>query len=137
MGRTPEQARSSRNFDIISQKLSFVKSFFQAFSNFVSFLLFFRRSLKRLHILAHALAFVNTFFQLFSKKIQGARRLPDTIYHMITLHPQSSHSRRHCAYRPLRMHRCYPHHGKRRSCAPAGSSAGQLPHGSWDGSRIP
>jgi hypothetical protein len=66
MGCTPEQARSSRNFDIISQKLSFVKSFFQAFSNFVSFLLFFRRSLKRSHILAHAPTFVNTFFQLFS-----------------------------------------------------------------------
>ena len=128
---------AAANFDILSQNFSFVKYFFRVFPNFFLFCSFLSRSPERSHILADYSLFVKHFFD-FLQKFLGTFASPQKHdFLSFILHPRSSHSRRHYACKRPRRHRYYPHPGKRRSCAPAGSSAGLPPHGSWDGSRIP
>ena len=45
--------------------------------------------------------------------------------------PRSGRSLRRYACKRLQKRRCYPRHGKQRSCAPADSFEGWPPHGSW------
>ena len=57
---------SAESLFILAQKLSFVKNFFQVFSNFFFSAFLAAPSRKRFDILAHCFQFVKNFFQVFS-----------------------------------------------------------------------
>ena len=110
----------------------FVKNFFQVFSNFFLFCgvsLGFRPSAWiYYHLPLHLSSIIFDFFQKILEALSGLQVYGNRL---ITECHRSGHNRRRFSYKQRQTCRRYPHPGMRRSYAPAGSSASQLPHGSW------
>ena len=110
----------------------FVKNFFQVFSNFFLFCgvsLGFRPSAWIYYHLPLHLS--STIFDFFQKILEALSGLQVYGNRLITECHRSVHNRHHFACIQQQTFRHCLHPGKRRSYAPAGSSASQLPHGSW------
>ena len=107
----------------------------ELFSSFFKFLFvlwcFTGLSPERLDILSPPPPFVKHYFRLFSKNFGGPYGPPIYGNCFITEYHQSGRNRRRFSYKPQQKYLHYPHPGRQRSYAPAGSSASQLPHGSW------
>ena len=123
----------AHSFCILSHSVSFVKNFFQVFSNFSEVFFAFVALVSNSTMLAHGFQFVKHYFPIFRSFLETIRSLfrGSCYFPILTPHHQSDRSHPRFSYRQLRRIRRYLHHGKRRRYVPAGSSAVQLLPGSW------
>ena len=132
------RSRSRVSLFILTHVLSFVKNFFQVFSNFFSLLAFvgcprgqLRHNIRSHPICQYLFSKYFDFFQNFFKRKKGASCEAPLHMIIITPHHRSSHSHHHFCGKQQRNCHHYPHPGRRRSYDPADSSATPPPRGSW------
>ena len=108
---------------ILAHRSSFVKHFFQVFSNFFSKCF--------VSTVSRQLAYLNRTFSFCQRRKSHKKRASfEALYCYILCvipHHRSGRSRLHFCGTPQRSFRRYPHPGKQRNCDPAGSSAVLLP----------
>ena len=115
----------------VSTSGSICQALFRLFSNFITGRPLSLSARRQLAYISTPTPFCQGLFQFFSRKI-GVPRHPDPGSSTLFIsHHRSDRSRHPCGGKPQQRNRRYPHPEMRRNHAPADSSAGWPPPGSW------